>query len=108
MPKFLFRSSYTPEGLEGLIREGGSSRRAATAAAIESVGGSLESFHFAFGDADVFIVCDLPDEASAAALSMLVNSSGAIRGTMIPLMTAEDLDRAAALSPSFRPPGTGT
>jgi len=79
--------------------------QAASAAAIESVGGTLECFYFAFGDTDVFLICDLPDDASAAALSMLVNSSGAVRGTMTPLMTPEELDEAAAKSPSYRPPG---
>ena len=57
------------------------------------------------GDTDVFLICDLPDDASAVALSMLVNSSGVVRGTMTPLMTPEDLDDAAKKSPLYRPPG---
>ena len=107
MPKYLFRSSYSPEGLSGLMKEGLSSRRAASAAAIESVGGTLDCFYYAFGDTDVFLICDLPDDASAVALSMLVNSSGVVRGTMTPLMTPEELDDAAIKSPLYRPPGTG-
>ena len=106
MPKYLFRSNYSPEGLSGLMQEGGTSRRAASAAAIESVGGTLDCFYYAFGETDVFLICDLPDDASAVALSMLVNSSGVVSGTMTPLMTAEDMDEAAAKSPSYRPPGT--
>lgn len=107
MAKYLFRSHYLPEGLAGLMKEGGSSRRAASATAIESVGGTLECFYYAFGDTDVFLICDLPDDASAAALSMLVNSSGAVQGTMTPLMMPEELDEAAKKSPSYRPPDRG-
>lgn len=63
MPKYLFQSRYTSEGARGLMKEGGTSRRAATERALASVGGRLESFYYAFGGTDVFIVADLPDNA---------------------------------------------
>ena len=50
MPKYLFELHYTVEGAKGVQKEGGSARRAATVKAIESVGGKLESFYFAFGE----------------------------------------------------------
>jgi uncharacterized protein with GYD domain len=53
MPKYLFESHYTVDGAKGVAKEGGSARRAATAKAIESLGGKLESFVFAFGGVDV-------------------------------------------------------
>ena len=52
MPKFLIEASYTTEGVKGVQSAGGSSRRDAVAKVAESVGGSLESFQFGFGDAD--------------------------------------------------------
>lgn len=106
MSKYLFRSNYSSDGVSGLMREGGTSRRDASAAAIESVGGTLDCFYYALGDTDVFLICDLPDDASAVALSLLVNSSGLVSGTMTPLMTPDEIDAAAAKSPSYRPPGT--
>ena len=88
------------------MEEGGTRRREAATAAIESVGGTVECFYYAFGDADVYGICEFPDEASATSFSLLVNSSGAVTLSMTPLMSAEDLDAAAAKTPSYRPPGS--
>ena len=106
MAKYLIRGNYVGDGIKGLMSDGGSKRRQAAAAAIESVGGSLDSFYYAFGDTDIFAVCDLPDAASAVALSLLINSSGSVSVSFTPLMTPEDLDAATTKSPSYRPPGT--
>ncbi|HUW02735.1 MAG TPA: GYD domain-containing protein [Acidimicrobiales bacterium] len=105
MGKYLAKANYVGDGVNGLMQEGGTKRRDAAAAAIESVGGSLESFYYAFGDADVYGIAEFPDDASATAFSLLVNSTGAVSITLTPLMTAEDLDAAAAKTPSYRPPG---
>lgn len=87
------------------MAEGGSKRRDAALAAFESVGGTLDCFYFAFGDTDVYGIVDMPDVASAAAVSLMINSSGAVALTLIPLMTPEDLDAAIAKTPSYRAPG---
>jgi uncharacterized protein with GYD domain len=79
MPKFLFEASYMVEGVNGLRREGGSSRRDAVARAAESVGGRLDRFYFAFGDHDAFLIADLPDNESATAVALAVSASGARR-----------------------------
>jgi uncharacterized protein with GYD domain len=106
MAKYLIRGNYVGDGIKGLMSDGGSKRRQAAAAAIESVGGSLDCMYYAFGETDVFAICDLPDDASAVAISLLINSTGAIKLSMTPLMTPEDVDAAMAKSPSYRPPGT--
>ena len=105
MGKYLIRGNYIGDGIAGLMSEGGSKRRDAARAAIESVGGTMDSMYYAFGDTDVFGVCDFPDEASATALSLLINSSGSVHVSLTPLMTPEDVDAAASKSPSYRPPG---
>lgn len=105
MPKYLVKGNYVGDGIAGLIREGGSSRRDAATAGIESVGGSVESFYYAFGDTDVYAICDFPDDATAAAVSLMIGASGAVSVTLVPLLTPEDLDAAAAKSPTYRPPG---
>lgn len=87
------------------MEEGGTRRLAAATAAIESVGGSIDCMYYAFGDDDVVGIGDFPDDASATAVSLLVNSSGAVRLKMTPLMAVETVD-AAAKTPSYRPPGT--
>ena len=105
MSKYLITGRYTADGVKGLMQEGGSKRLAAATAAIESVGGSVESFYYAFGEEDVFGICDFPDDASAAAVSMLINSTGAVTLTMSRLISVADMDAAAAKTPTYRPPG---
>jgi uncharacterized protein with GYD domain len=106
MGKYLVKGNYFGDGVAGLMKEGGSARRDAAKAAIESVGGSLDCMYYAFGDPDVVGICDFPDGASAAAVSLLINSSGAVGVTLTPLLTPEDIDAAAQKTPSYRPPGT--
>ncbi len=105
MGKYLLRANYVGEGVAGLLKEGGSARRAAATAAAESVGGSMECMYFAFGDTDTFGICEFPDDASAAAFSLMINASGAVKVTTTPLMTPEDLDQVTQKSPAYRPPG---
>lgn len=106
MGKYLLRGNYVGDGVAGLLNEGGSARRVAATAAVESVGGTVESMYYAFGDTDVFVICEFPDDASATAAALTVNSSGAVRVTTTPLMTPEDIDDASQKSPTYQPPGS--
>ena len=76
MPKYLVEGRYTSDGLRGLVQEGASMRRADIAKMIESAGGKLEALYFAFGDADFYIIFDVADNISAAALPVVANQSG--------------------------------
>jgi uncharacterized protein with GYD domain len=105
MPKYLFQASYTVEGVRGLLKEGGSSRRAAIEKAAQSVGGKVESFYFAFGETDVYVIADLPDNATAAALALTVSAAGTASARTIVLLSPEEADMAVKKTPSFRPPG---
>ncbi len=105
MPKYLVQANYIGEGPKGLLKEGGTSRRAAVEKMFGSVGGKVESFYYAFGDTDLFIIADLPDNIAAASLSLAVNASGAATSKVTVLLTAEDFDAAAKKSPMYRAPG---
>ena len=105
MPKFLIEASLTGEAIKGVRSEGGTARREAVASAIESAGGRLESFHFGFGDHDVFVIADFPDNESAAAMALAVNSSGTVTTRTVVLLTPEQVDEAAKRSVQYRPPG---
>ncbi|MET3720771.1 MULTISPECIES: GYD domain-containing protein [unclassified Arthrobacter] len=105
MTKYLFEANYVGEGITGLMREGGTKRRDALVDALKSVGGSLECFYYAFGDTDVIGVFDVPDVPGAAALSLMINSTGNVDVRLKPLMTVEDIDEAAKMTPSYRAPG---
>jgi uncharacterized protein with GYD domain len=106
MPKYLIQASYTSEGVKGVQSAGGSSRREAVSEALATVGGSLESFHFAFGDADAYVIAELPDNESAAAVALSVNSSGGAVTKTIVLLTPEEVDAAAQKSVGYRTPGS--
>ena len=105
MPKYLAQAKYTPAGVKGVMKEGGSKRREAVEKAAKSVGGKVDSFYFAFGDTDVFSILDFPDQSSAAAFSGAVNSSGASTVSLTPLITVEEVDSASKKSAQYRPPG---
>lgn len=101
----MLRAGYSREGLAGLIREGGTGRRAALTETIEGAGGTLESFYYAFGECDLYMIADLPDDASAAAVSLAISAVGAIDVSITVLVTPETLDAAVAKNVSYRPPG---
>src|SRR5262245_53951272 len=105
MPRYLIEASYTLEGVKGLVKEGGSKRREAASAAIQGLGGKVESFYFAFGDPDALVIADLTDNATAAAASIAINASGAVTVKTIVLMTPEEMDMAVKKTVNYRPPG---
>jgi uncharacterized protein with GYD domain len=105
MPKYLFEVKYTPAGAAGLMKDGGTKRRAAAAALVESLGGSMETMYFAFGDTDAYAIVNLPNQAAAAAASLAVNASGATTGHLKVLLTPEELDAASQQSVDYTPPG---
>ena len=105
MPKYLMQGSYTADGAKGLAKEGGSSRRKTVEALVTGLRGKVEAFYYAFGKSDVFLIVDLPDAATAAALSLAVNQSGAVQLSSTPLMTVEEMDQASKMTVQYRPPG---
>jgi uncharacterized protein with GYD domain len=105
MPKYLIQASYTREGVEGVRSEGGSSRRDVVADTARSLGGQLESFYFAFGDHDAFVIADLPDNEAAAAVALTVNAAGGAAVKTTVLLAPEQIDEAAKRSVEYRPPG---
>jgi uncharacterized protein with GYD domain len=105
MPKYLIQASYTAEGLKGLQKDKASGREAAASEAVQSVGGKLESFYCALGASDVIIIVDLPDNVSAAALSVTASASGLIHSRTTALLTVEEVDNALAKKVNFKAPG---
>ena len=105
MAKYLLQANYTQSGVSGLLKEGGSKRRAALTETVESVGGSVESIYYAFGGTDIFLIVDVPDEASVAALSLAINAVGALTLSTTPLLDPKTIDEAIEMSVRYRPPG---
>ena len=105
MPKYLLQASYSSDGLKGLVKDKASGRKAAIQAAIKVVKGKLESFYYAFGADDVILIVDLPDNVSAAAISLVAGASGAVSIKTTPLLTVDEIDQALALPSRYRAPG---
>jgi uncharacterized protein with GYD domain len=105
MPKFLIKASYNADGVRGLLKDGGSKRRATVQKLIEGMGGKLEAFYYAYGADDAVIIADLPDANSGLAISLTVNASGAVRLSTTPLITPEEIDAASKKSVSYTAPG---
>ncbi len=105
MPKYLLSASYSAEGLKGLQKDKASGRRSALTAAVEALGGKLECFYYALGEDDAYVIVDLPDNASAAALGVGISATGRVRTRTTALLTVEETDRALEKSVSYRAPG---
>ena len=105
MAKFLWKASYTSEGVKGVLNEGGTGRRAVVEKAVEALGGKLESLYFALGEHDLYAIADLPDTVAATAVSLTVNASGMVALQTVELLTPEQVDEANKKSVVYRPPG---
>jgi uncharacterized protein with GYD domain len=106
MSKFLVQASYTADGVKGLMKEGGSSRKASVEKAIGDLGGNVDAFYYAFGETDAVVIIDVPDAETAVAVSMAVNATGAVRTHLTPLITVEEVDAACKKTVGYRPPGS--
>ena len=106
MAKYLFQVSYTASGTGGLLKEGGTARRTLIEQVIKNLGGSLEAFYYAFGDVDLFVIADLPNDASAVALSLTVSSRGTVTIKTTSLISPETIDEASKIDVGYRPAGS--
>lgn len=106
MPKYLIEANYTAEGMQGVLAKGGTARREAVDKMLADVGGTCESFNFAFGATDAIVIVDAPDNVSAAAVGMMVGASGSASCKTTVLLSPEEIDRAAGLQVTYQRPGT--
>ena len=104
MPKYLVQGSYTDQGLTGLLKEGGSKRRAMAEHLVNEMGGKLEAFYYTFGSDDFVIILDLPSNTDMAATAIVAQASGMVKSRVTVLMTPEDVDQAVQRKVDFRPP----
>jgi uncharacterized protein with GYD domain len=105
MPKYLFEVSYTTEGAKGLLKEGGSKRRAAVEKTLSGLGAKVEAFYYALGKYDAYLIVDAPDNVSVAAISLAVSAAVEEKIKTTVLMTTQEIDAAAKKTVDYRPPG---
>ena len=105
MAKYLVVASYSAEGIKGVVSKGGSARRDAVAKMVGDLGGKVEGFYFGFGEGDAYVLLDLPDNVSAAALGLAVSATGMASTKTTVLLTPEEIDRATQTKVTYKAPG---
>jgi uncharacterized protein with GYD domain len=107
MPMYLTRFSYTPETWAKLIKNP-EDRRAAGKQYIESAGGKLHGFWYAFGEHDGYTLWEAPDSVSMAAVAIAIGAGGALSSIQTTVLLTIDETIAAlekASSIGYRRPG---
>lgn len=105
MARFMFKVSYSKEGMQGVIKEGAANRKTFIEKMAAEMGGSISSFDFAFGDTDAYVISEMPDQINAAAVATAVAASGAASIETVVLLSADDVDRAIEKHAPYRAPG---
>ena len=106
MAKYMVQATYSQSGVKGVLERGGSARRAAWEQLTREIGGKLESFYYTFGEDDVALIVEAPDNISMAGALLAVGAAGAatrIRTTV--LLTPEEIDQATQEKVAYRAPG---
>jgi uncharacterized protein with GYD domain len=105
MASYLIIGSYSSEGAKGVMKNGGTARVDAVKKSVKGLGGKVQSFHFAFGADDVYVIADLPDNIAAAALGLAVSATGLVGVKTVVLLTPAEIDEAAKRQVTYSPPG---
>ena len=107
MGKYLVQASYTQQGISGLVQNP-EDRSALLQEMVSSFGGKVHSIDYCFGDYDVVVVLEAPDDATVAALAMAVGASGAVTNfkTTVLIPFAQGVEAAKKVAAmNYRPPG---
>jgi uncharacterized protein with GYD domain len=104
MPLYQFEVNFTAEGLRGVLAHGGTARQTVAEGAAESLGGTVQSYLWAFGATDLYVVADLPDNVAAAALALAVSAGGGAVARTVVLLTSAEIDAASGKQVGYRPP----
>jgi uncharacterized protein with GYD domain len=106
MARYLYKVSYSHDGLKGLMEQGAASRVEQIGQIIAGNGGTMKSFDFAFGATDAYVILELPSDTAAAALSLAVAASGVARLETVKLLTPAEVDEARGIQTGYVPPGS--
>ena len=110
MPPYLIQVAYTSDAWAAQLRDP-QDRRAIVRPLFDQLGGSIESVYYAFGPYDIVLVAELPDNRSAAALSLTLTASGTVKSIQTtPLLAIDEgieaMRQAAGAAKVYQPPMT--
>ena len=111
MSFYLLRAKYAQDSMNALVQRP-EDRMLTTTRLLKEVGGRLHYYFFCFGEYDIVLLFELPDNVSAAALAMTLSAAGTVSATeTIPLLTMEEaidaMNQAREASGIYVPPGRG-
>jgi uncharacterized protein with GYD domain len=108
MPHYLIQVGYNASGVAALVEEP-QNRIEKVAPAVEALGGRVECGYFAFGEHDVVLICEMPDNTSAAAFALAVGAGGTVASykTTVLLTPDEAVDAMRKAAESSYKPATG-
>ncbi len=109
MPRYLIQASYTAEALKAFAKSS-QDRTSAVKTMTEKLGGKILSLDFAFGDYDIVIIAEVPDDATAVATALIANLPGHLRAyKTTKLISQEEMNKASkiASSATFSGPKAG-
>jgi uncharacterized protein with GYD domain len=109
VPRYLLQVAYTPEAWAAQLKNP-QNRVEIVSQLLQRLGGRFESAYMAFGEYDIVAIMDLPDNTSAAAVSMVVSAGGACKAVKTtPLLSIEEglqaMRKGTDAAPTYRPPG---
>jgi len=101
MAKYLFQITYTEAGHHEIMSGGGTRWHEMVETAVRSLNGWLEAFYFSFGETDMFVIAELPENVSAASFSLIASSAGAAKIKTVVLISPADIDQATKKTVQF-------
>ena len=106
MSKFMYSGSYTSDGVQGLLKEGGTARRDETTRIVESLGGKLEAYYWCYGSTDFLAIMDFPDHTTVTGMALNIAASAKFKGNIKQLITVEEMDEMVKVNlGDYRLPG---
>ena len=106
MTRYMIKGTYSPDGIQGVMKSGGTARVDAIDKMVAGLGGSMEAFYFALGEDDVYVIVDAPSIETMLAVAGAVKSTGVLRDYQtVVLVTPEQVDDAMNVEVDYTPPG---
>ncbi len=108
MPLYMYQAAYTPESWAAQIKNPQNRVEGVGRQVCESVGGKLIGGWLCFGDYDLVIIADVPDNQSMAAIALAVGAGGAIKTSKTTVLLSgadgvEALEKANTVSTAYSP-----
>src|ERR1700733_5052492 len=108
MPLYMYEAAYTPESLAAQLKNPQNRADAVGRAACEAVGGKLVGSWYCFGEYDLMIVADVPNNESMAAIALAIAAGGAVKSAKTTALMSGDeavagMKKASAVTKIYKP-----